>query len=89
MANEIAETVRTAGVEVKLLNIRKIPRNHIMKEMLDAIPAFTVGSPTLNNGLFPTVGDFLVYLKGLRPQKKKAMAFGSYGWGGGALKTGP
>ncbi|MDD3246166.1 MAG: FprA family A-type flavoprotein [Methanosarcina sp.] len=86
MANEIAETVRNAGVEVKLLNIRKNTRNHIMKEMLDAA-AFAVGSPTLNNGLFPTVGDFLVYLKGLRPQKKKAMAFGSYGWGGGAVKT--
>ncbi|AKB75486.1 rubredoxin-oxygen oxidoreductase [Methanosarcina lacustris Z-7289] len=86
MANEIAETVRNAGVEVKLLNIRKNTRNHIMKEMLDAA-AFAVGSPTLNNGLFPTVGDFLVYLKGLRPQKKKAVAFGSYGWGGGAVKT--
>jgi len=86
MANEIAEAVREAGVEVKLLNLRKNTRNHIMKEMLDAA-AFAVGSPTLNNGLFPTVGDFLVYLKGLRPQKKKAVAFGSYGWGGGAVKT--
>lgn len=85
MANEITEAVRAAGVEVKLLNLRKNTRSHIMKEMLDAA-AFAVGSPTLNNGLFPTVGDFLVYLKGLRPQKKKAVAFGSYGWGGGAVK---
>jgi len=85
MANEIVEAVRAAGVEVKLLNLRKSPRSYIMKEMLDAA-AFAVGSPTLYNGLFPTVGDFLVYLKGLRPQKKKAMAFGSYGWGGGAVK---
>ncbi|KKH50930.1 lactamase [Methanosarcina sp. 1.H.A.2.2] len=86
MANEIAETVREAGVEVKLLNLRKNTRSHIMEEMLDAA-AFAVGSPTLNNGIFPTVGDFLVYIKGLRPQKKKAVAFGSYGWGGGAVKT--
>ncbi|MDW5550907.1 FprA family A-type flavoprotein [Methanosarcina sp.] len=85
MANEIAEAVRAAGVEVKLLNLRKSSRSYIMKEMLDAA-SFAVGSPTLNNGLFPTVGDFLVYLKGLRPQKKKAVAFGSYGWGGGAVK---
>jgi flavorubredoxin len=85
MANEVVEAIRAAGVEVKLLNLRKNTRNHIMKEMLDAA-AFAVGSPTLNNGLFPTVGDFLVYLKGLRPQKKKAVAFGSYGWGGGAVK---
>lgn len=86
MAHEIAEAVRAEGVEVKLLHLRKNTRNHIMKEMLDAA-AFAVGSPTLNNGLFPTVGDFLVYLKGLRPQKKKAAAFGSYGWGGGAVKA--
>jgi flavorubredoxin len=86
MANEIVEAVGAAGVEVKLLHLRKNTRSHIMKEILDAA-AFAVGSPTLNNGIFPTVGDFLVYLKGLRPQKKKAMAFGSYGWGGGAVKT--
>lgn len=85
MANEIAETVLAEGVEVKLFNLRKNTRSHIMKEMLDAA-VFAVGSPTLNNGLFPTVGDFLIYLKGLRPQKKKALAFGSYGWGGGAVK---
>jgi flavorubredoxin len=86
MANEIAETVRIEGVEVKLLNLRKNSRSYIMKEMLDTA-AFAVGSPTLNNGLFPAVGDFLIYLKGLRPQKKKAVAFGSYGWGGGAVKA--
>ena len=86
MAREIAEAIRAAGVEVKLLHIRKNTRNHIMKEMLDAA-AFAIGSPTLNNGLFPTIGDFLIYLKGLRPQKKKAAAFGSYGWGGGAVKA--
>ncbi|MDM7919977.1 MAG: FprA family A-type flavoprotein [Methanosarcina sp.] len=86
MANEIAETVRIEGVEVKLLNLRKNSRSYIMKEMLDTA-AFALGSPTLNNGLFPAVGDFLIYLKGLRPQKKKAVAFGSYGWGGGAVKS--
>lgn len=85
MAHEITEAVQQTGVEVRLLNIRKNFRNVIMREMLEA-SAFAVGSPTLNNGLFPTVGDFLVYMKGLRPQKKKAAAFGSYGWGGGAVK---
>jgi flavorubredoxin len=45
-----------------------------------------IGSPTINNGLFPTVADFLCYLKGLRPQNKVAAAFGSYGWSGEAVK---
>ena len=45
-----------------------------------------MGSPTLNNGLFPTVSDFLTYMKGLKPQNKVAAAFGSYGWSGEAVK---
>ena len=36
MANEIVEAVRAAGVEVKLLHLRKNTRSQIMKEMLDA-----------------------------------------------------
>jgi len=45
-----------------------------------------VGSPTLNNGLFPTVSDFLTYMKGLKPLNKIGAAFGSYGWSGEAPK---
>jgi len=56
-----------------------------MTELLDA-GAILIGSPTLNNGLFPTVADFLGYMKGLKPQKKIAAAFGSYGWSGEAVK---
>ncbi len=56
-----------------------------MTEVLDA-GAILVGSPTLNNGLFPTVADFLCYMKGLKPQNKIAAAFGSYGWSGEAVK---
>ncbi|MGB9928306.1 MAG: FprA family A-type flavoprotein [Methanosarcina sp.] len=85
MAKEIANGVQASGVEVKLLNLRKNNRNIIMKEILDAA-SFAIGSPTLNSGIFPTVADFLTYLKGLRPKNKKAIAFGSYGWGGGAVK---
>ncbi|MBW2323956.1 MAG: FprA family A-type flavoprotein, partial [Deltaproteobacteria bacterium] len=53
--------------------------------LLDA-GAVLVGSPTLNNGLFPTVSDFLTYMKGLKPKNKIAAAFGSYGWSGESVK---
>jgi flavorubredoxin len=56
-----------------------------MTEVLDA-GAIIVGSPTLNNGLFPTISDFLTYMKGLKPQNKVAAAFGSYGWSGESIK---
>ncbi len=41
-----------------------------------------VGSPTLNNGIMPTVASFLCYMKGLSPRPKFSLAFGSYGWSG-------
>ena len=56
-----------------------------MAEILDA-GAIVVGSPTLNNNIFPTVADMLVYMKGLRPRNKLAAAFGSFGWSGEAVK---
>ena len=57
-----------------------------MTEVLDA-RAVVVGSPTLNNGLFPTLADFLTYMKGLKPKNKIGAAFGSYGWSGEAVKV--
>jgi flavorubredoxin len=56
-----------------------------MTEVLDA-GAVIVGSPTLNNNIFPTVMDFLTYMKGLKPKNKIGAAFGSYGWSGEAVK---
>jgi flavorubredoxin len=44
-----------------------------------------VGSPTLNNNLLPTVAQFLTYFKGLAPQNRIAIPFGSYGWGGQSI----
>ena len=45
-----------------------------------------IGSPTLNNILFPSVAEFLTHLRGLRPKNRIMGAFGSFGWGGGAVK---
>jgi flavorubredoxin len=86
MAKAILEGIREEGVEVKLMNITQTGRTVIMKEVIDA-KALVIGSPTLNNGLYPTVADFLCYMKGLRPQKKICYVFGSFGWGGGATKA--
>jgi flavorubredoxin len=67
------------------MHLRKWHRSDIMTEVMDS-RAIVVGSPTLNNGLFPTLGDFLTYIKGLKPKHKIAAAFGSYGWSGEAVK---
>ncbi|MFC1811139.1 FprA family A-type flavoprotein [Thermodesulfobacteriota bacterium] len=85
MANEIASGIADEGVAVKPINIRNSHRSEIMTEVLDAA-AIVVGSPTINNQLFPTVADFLTYMKGLKPKNKIGAAFGSYGWSGESVK---
>ena len=85
MALTIVESLGEEGVDVKPMHLRKWHRSDIMTEVLDA-GAVIVGSPTLNNNIFPTIGDFLAYFKGLKPQNKLAAAFGSYGWSGESVK---
>ena len=85
MANLIAAGIAAEGVAARPIHIRSSHRSEIMTEVLDA-GAVIVGSPTINNQLFPTVSDFLTYMKGLKPQNKIGAAFGSYGWSGESVK---
>lgn len=85
MANAIAEGISSTGVMVKPIHIRSSHRSDIMTDVLDAA-AVVVGSPTLNNQMFPTVADVLTYMKGLKPVDKIGGAFGSYGWSGESVK---
>jgi flavorubredoxin len=85
MAETLADALSAEGVEAKPMHLRACHRSDVMTEVLDA-GAVLVGSPTLNNGIFPTVSDFLTYMKGLKPKNKVGAAFGSYGWSGEAVK---
>lgn len=85
MAEAIANALGEEGVDARPLQLRTNHRSDVITEVLDA-GAVVVGSPTLNNGLFPTVSDFLTYMKGLKPKNKIGAAFGSYGWSGEAVK---
>lgn len=84
MARAIADGLLEKGVDVKLMRLRANDRSDVMTELLDA-GAVVVGSPTLNNGIFPTVADMLAYMKGLKPKNKIGAVFGSYGWSGEAV----
>ncbi|MFQ6129752.1 MAG: FprA family A-type flavoprotein [Candidatus Hadarchaeaceae archaeon] len=85
MAHEITRGIASEDVDVKLFNLRTSDRSEIIKEIIES-KAIVVGSPTLNMNMYPTVGGFLTFLKGIRPPNKKAAVFGSYGWGGGSNK---
>jgi len=84
MARAIGEGLAGGGADVKLMNLRAAHRSDVATEVLDA-GALLVGSPTINNQMFPTVADTLIYLKGLKPQNLVGAAFGSYGWSGEAV----
>ena len=85
MAKKIADGIAEEGVEVRPMHLRNCHRSDVMTEVMDA-RAVIVGSPTINNQLYPTVIDFLTYMKGLKPQNKIGAAFGSYGWSGESVK---
>lgn len=67
--------------------VRHLKMNHITDLMTDVLESKLIafGSPTLNNTFMPTMGGFISYMKGLKPQNRTGFAFGSYGWGGQAV----
>ncbi len=77
MARAIADGIISQGIEVKLLKLRATSNTDAVTEVLEA-KAVIVGSPTLNNQMFPTVSSFLTYITGLKPKGKLWSFFGSY-----------
>ena len=87
MAEAIAAGIEKAdpAVTVKILNAAKVDKNDVLTEMFRS-KAVLVGSPTINYGFTHAIGGLLEMAKGLKFKKKKAAAFGSYGWSGDAPK---
>jgi flavorubredoxin len=86
IAAALADGIRSTGVEVKVASLSTADRSDIMTDVLDS-GVVCVGSPTMNNQMFPAVADVLTYLKGLlRTTNKIGYAFGSFGWSGEAPK---
>jgi flavorubredoxin len=85
IARALSEGLTEGGIEVKLHRLGASHNSDVISDILEA-KAILVGSPTINNSVFPTVASFLAYIKGLKPRLKIGAFFGSYGWGGGARK---
>jgi len=81
MARAISEGLREGRVQVSFLPLKTSDRADAATEILDAA-ALIAGSPTLNDGIFPTMADTLTYLKGLKPKNLLGAIFGSHGWNG-------
>lgn len=85
MARVIADGLADAGAVVKVVPLSGSHRSDLATELLEA-GALIVGSPTLNNQMFPTVADALCYVRGLKRKNLIGAAFGSYGWSGESVK---
>jgi flavorubredoxin len=84
LAYAIYEGIREEDLNVSMNNLSKTHISDVMTEILDS-KIIIIGSPTLNNGLLPSIGGFLTYLKGLNPKNRIGFVFGSYGWSGQAV----
>jgi flavorubredoxin len=85
MARAVEEGAKVHGAHVIVLPLTANDRSAVAKEMLDAA-AIVVGTPTLNNNIFPSLADVLTYVKGLKFKTPVGAVFGSYGWSGEATK---
>ncbi len=84
MAHKLKDGLDEAGLPT---TVKFLGTNHISDIVPDLMHSrlILIGSPTLNNGMLPSMGAFLTYMKGLRPKNRVGFAFGSYGWGGQAV----
>ncbi|GAB4157746.1 MAG: FprA family A-type flavoprotein [Planctomycetota bacterium] len=85
MARSIGDGLAEEGISVRLMGMGANHRSDVATELLEC-GALLVGSPTINNQLFPTIADVLSYLKGLKPRNLVGGVFGSYGWSGEGTK---
>ena len=85
MTIPLMQGIKDEGVDCKVIKLRATPMSAAIKEFWKSRGCL-IGTPTLNNIMFPSVAEFMTHLRGLRPQNRITGAFGSYGWGGGAVK---
>jgi len=75
------------GVDVKMYYLHEDERSEIVKDILDS-KAIALGAPTIYDEPFPSVGDLIFYLRGLKfnrtARERLAVTFGSMGGQGGA-----
>ena len=84
LARTITEAFSARKIPAAFYDVKTTPLSDIMTDIFTS-KYLAVGSPTIHNGMMPTIAAFLCYLKGLRPVNHKAFAFGSYGWGGQSI----
>ena len=88
LAERIAEGIALADsdVVVKLYNIAKTDQNDVITEVFKS-KTVIMGSPTIGNSILHSMAGFIHLVKSMKFKKKKAAAFGCYGWSGESVKV--
>ena len=81
MAQKIAEGIRSAGIEVTLMNISDFDLEKSNPQGYDAI---VLGAPTYHGEFTQPMKDILFTLANVNLEGKIGGAFGAYGWSGEA-----
>jgi flavorubredoxin len=85
MSRAVLDGILDEGMYAEVIKLRETPMSVAIKQFW-RYRGLLVGTPTLNNVMFPSVAEFLQHLRGLRPANRIASVFGSYGWGGGGVR---
>ncbi|MBW9222130.1 FprA family A-type flavoprotein [Methanothermococcus sp. SCGC AD-155-C09] len=89
MAHAFAEGLMSEGIEVVMYFLHHDERSEIVKDILDS-KAVLFGVPTIYDEPFPSIGDIIYYLRGLKFNrtglKRLAITFGSMGGNGGGVE---
>jgi flavorubredoxin len=78
-ARAVLDGLIKGGVKAQLYALPNNDRTEVIKDLLGA-RGIIVGSSTHNEGILLNIAAFLEDVKGLKPIKKIASSFGTYGW---------
>lgn len=85
MAAAIAEGLISEGISTEVISLHSCERSEAITKIMGS-GILAVGTPTINNNMYPSLGDILTYMRGLKPQIAVGGAFGSFGWSGEGAK---
>ena len=86
MAHAVMEGVTEGGVIAKLYLLPVSDRTEVLRDIVES-RGLVLGCATINKRVLPGMAEILEDLRGLHPEGKIGFAFGSQGWGGGAVKV--
>ncbi len=85
MAQAVMQSIQRTGIPMKAFDVATEHVSYILPSLV-AFAGVVIGAPTYEGRLFPAMTQVLDMANFKHLSSKKAIYFGSYGWGGGALR---